>query len=323
MIVDCAAYQKGRRVTETLSISDAGAWLDQPDTFVWLGLRMPSREELAEACHLLHLGHVDIDHVLSPHRRPTVSREGDVTVLVLRTAQYDDLTEQVSVGEITAIASPKSLVTIRYGQASPLSQARREMEMDSELLDDGVTAAFTAVIRAVVESYRPALEGFEKDAIEVEREVLSESRQRPVRRLLNLSRQVRELHLAVEAMGDPLLELGRNRALGWTKQTTHELRTSIQLVQRVVARTESLIELLSAAHGANLAQVSAQQNDDMRRISAWVAIAAIPTMIAGIYGMNFEKFPELRWQYGYPLILGVMALACFLLYRIFKKRGWL
>lgn len=323
MIVDCAAYQGGKRVSGRLSIEEAREWLDEPGAFVWLGMRMPSHDELAETCALLHLDSVDVAEVLSPHRRAMVTRHGACTVLILRTALYDDVTEQVSVGEITTIVAHNVLITIRYGHASPLSEARKQMEEDPELLADGVTAAFTTVIRAVVESYRPALDGFEKDAVEVEREVLSESRQRPVRRLLNLSRQVRELHLAVEAMEDPLDELARNRTLGWTKQTINELRISISLVRRVVARTESLIELLTAANGANLAQVSAQQNDDMRRISAWVAIAAIPTMIAGIYGMNFENFPELKWRWGYPLVLGVMLTACALLYRSFKKRNWL
>lgn len=323
VIIDCGAYRQGSRIGGSLTIDEAAAVLADPEVFVWIGLASPDQAEVEHACHSLGLTDVDADEVMQSHARPTLARHGEATVLILRTASYDDVSEHVEVGEITAVVARNVLVTVRYGDASPLSDARREMEDDPELLRDGVTAAFVTVIRAVVESYRPALDGFEKDAVEVEREVLSESRRRPVRRLLNLSRQVRELHLAVEAMEDPLLALARNRSLGWTRQTTNELRVSTQLVRRVVARTESLIDLLSAAHGANLAQVSAQQNDDMRRISAWVALAAIPTMVAGIYGMNFRSMPELDWQFGYPLVIALMALICGLLYRAFKRRGWL
>ncbi len=328
MIVDCAHYCAGARQGGVLSIAEAGEVVrgvragEPADGFVWLGLRTPSHEEMAEVCRAFGF-QVDIDELLSPHRRAVLSRSGNLSVLHLRTAEYDDAAEEVTVGELTLVAEPRFLVTIRYGDASPLSHARGELEHQPDLLDEGVTSAVVTVVGAVIESYRPALDGFEKDAVEVEREVLSESRQRPVRRLLNLSRQVRELHLAVEAMEEPLVQLARHRHLGWTGATLDELRLSISLVQRVVARTESLAGLLASAHSANMAQVSAQQNDDMRRISAWVAIAAVPTMIAGIYGMNFDSMPELRSRWGYPIVLAVMVTACVLLYRSFRRRGWL
>ena len=322
VIVDAGAYQGGKRVSGRLELAELQRWAATDGAFVWVGLRMPSHAEMASICEQLDLD-VDIDEVLTPHRRPVVSRVDQVSILHLRTALYDDLSEQVSVGELTLLASANALVTVRHGHASPLSAARHELEHDGDLLDEGVTAAVVTVVRAVIESYRPALDGFEKDAVEVEREVLSESRQRPVRRLLNLSRQVRELHLAVEAMEEPLAELGRHRALGWTKQTRDELKSALTLVQRVVARTDSLMDLIQAANSANQAQVAAQQNDDMRKISAWVAIAAVPTMIAGIYGMNFDHMPELRSAWGYPLVLGLMLLACLAMYRSFRRRKWL
>ena len=323
MIVDCALYDQGRRVGGRLSVEEAAAGLaEHPSGFVWLGLRMPPPDELSRACAASGLK-IDEHEALTPHRRPVVSREGEVTVLHLRTALYDDVSEQVSVGELTMLAGRQWLITIRHGNASPLSDARASLESDPDLLEEGLTAALVTSIRAVIDSYRPALDGFEKDAVEVEREVLSLSRVRPVRRLLNLSRQVRELHLAVEAMEDPLQQLVKHRHLSWTPETIDELRTAITLVQRVVARTESLAGLLASAHAANMAQVSSQQNEDMRRISAWVAIAAVPTMIAGIYGMNFEHMPELSTSWAYPVVLGLMVVVCLLLYRSFRKRGWL
>jgi magnesium transporter len=323
VIVDCAAYEQGARSSGRLSIAEAGAWAARPGAFVWLGLRMPRREELNEACEAFGLANLDLDAVLAPHRRPVLTRESGVTWLVLRTATYDDLHELVTLGEISVLATADYVISIRHGQAAPLNDARREMEADTELLAEGSLAALLTIVTAVIDSYGPALDGFEKDAVEVEREVLSESRIRPIRRLLNLKRQVRELQLVIDALEDPLARLPRHRELGWTDAAIEDLEATITLLRRVAARTRTLSDLVNAAHEANLAMVSQQQNADMRMISAWVAIAAVPTMIAGIYGMNFEHMPELGSQAGYPGVLALMGTACLLLYRSFRRRGWL
>ena len=323
MIVDCAAYEGGARATERLSIAEAGAWAERPGAFVWLGLRMPHREELSEACSAFGLANLDLDAVLAPHRRPVLTRESGVTWLVLRTATYDDVQELVTLGEISVLATADYVISIRHGQAAPLNDARKEMEADTELLAEGSLAAVLTIVTAVIDSYVPALDGFEKDAVEVEREVLSESRMRPIRRLLNLKRQVRELQLVIDALEDPLARLPRHRELGWTDTAVEDLDAAMTQLRRVAARTRTLSDLVNAAHEANLAMVSQQQNADMRMISAWVAIAAVPTMIAGIYGMNFEEMPELGTRYGYYVVLAVIVAACVALHRVFKRSGWL
>jgi magnesium transporter len=323
VIVDCAGYVDGHREA-TLDLAHVQDWIAAHEGgFVWLGLVHPGDGELGEVLARFGLDDVDVPSILAPHRRPVITLEGELTWMVLRTATYDDAAELVSLGEISLFACHQFLITVRHGNAPELAGARKELEAEPDLLDEGVAAAVVAVVTAVVDSYSPTLDGFEKDAIEVEREVLSEDRDRPVRRLLNLSRQVRELQVAVESMEEPLERLRRHRSIGWTKQTLAELRSSLSHVERTVRRTKSLIDLLAAANAANLAQVSKQQNDDMRKISAWVAIAAVPTMIAGIYGMNFEHLPELRWTFGYPLVLSVMAAACLALYVAFRRRKWL
>jgi magnesium transporter len=323
VIVDCAGYIDGCRVG-TLEPSEVQDWLvDNPDGFAWLGLAMPDAAELTSTCSAFGLHDVDVGAILSQHRRPVVTLENDLTWVVLRTANYDDQAELVTLGEISLLATRRFLITVRHGSAPQLASARKELEADPELLREGVAAAVMAVVTAVVDSYVPALDGFEKDAIEVESEVLSESRDRPVRRLVNLSRQIRELQNAVESMEEPLDRLHRHHTIGWTVETLAELRSAITHVERVVRRTRSLIDLVTAAHNANLAQVAKQQNDDMRKISAWVAIAAVPTMIAAIYGMNFRHLPELEWRFGYPLVIGVMVAACVVLYRVFRRNGWL
>lgn len=323
MIVDCAAYADGKRITGKLEIEEVGPYLTRPDAFVWLGLRMPNPEELRTACAVFGLGKIDVEAVLAPHRRAVLGDQAGVTWLVLRTSTYDDHEEVVHLGEISVLASPRFLITVRHGHAAALAETRKELEHDRDRLRGGVPAVLVAVVSAVVDSYGPALDGFEKDAVEVEREVLSEARIRPIRRLLNLKRQVRELQLVVDALDDPLERLSRKRGLSWTPSTLAELHATLADVHRLSHRTRSLSDLVSDAHSANLAQVSKQQNDDMRKISAWVAIAAVPTMLAGIYGMNFEHMPELDSPAGYPVALGVMAAACVGLYRSFRKREWL
>ena len=216
VIVDCAAYADGKRITGTLAIEEVGPYLTRPDAFVWLGLRMPSPEELRAACAVFGLGALDVDAVLAPHRRAVLGQQAGVAWLVLRTSTYDDHEEVVHLGEISVLACQRFLITIRHGHAAALSSARKELEADRERLRGGVPAALVAVISAVVESYGPALDGFEKDAVEVEREVLSEARIRPLRRLLNLKRQVRELQLVVDALEDPLERLSRRREFVWS-----------------------------------------------------------------------------------------------------------
>ncbi len=204
MIVDCAAYADGKRISGKLSIEEVGPYLARPDAFIWLGLRMPNPDELRAACVVFGLGEIDVEAVLAPHRRAVLGQQAGVAWLVLRTSTYDDHEEVVHLGEISVLFSPRFLITIRHGHAAALADTRRELEHDRDRLRGGVPAALVAVIGAVVDSYGPALDGFEKDAVEVEREVLSEARIRPLRGLLYLWLQVRELQLVVVAFDDRL-----------------------------------------------------------------------------------------------------------------------
>jgi magnesium transporter len=226
-------------------------------------------------------------------------------------------------GELSVLFTPRYVVTVRYGQASPLDGVRRELEADPEQLGIGVAAVVSAIVRRVVDDYRPALDGFERDVLEVEREVFAEARRRPVRRLYHLKRQVLELLVVIDGLYDPLARIARTAPLLRAPGIQDELQLAIDQLGRLVTRTRTLSDLITSAIEANMTQVSLQQNEDMRRISAWVAIAAVPTLIAGIYGMNFREQPELRWDLGYPAVLLAMALICGLLYRAFRRSGWL
>jgi magnesium transporter len=319
--IDCAAYVDGQRRDfdpATMTLDDV-----EGDGFVWLGLRMPDLAELQQGMDSLGIIGVSALEVLTPHARPVLTVDGHVVQLVLRTAAYEDRNETIALGEMTVLVGLRGVITIRHGQASQLSSARAALEADPDRLRLGPAAVVAAVVNVVIDGYGPALDGFENDAIEVERDVFSDSNQQPVQRLYQLKREVRRMLVAIDSLDDPLARLIRVRGPQMAPGILHDLIEASDQLDRAVTRAHSLSGLLDAALTASLTQISVRQNDDMRKISAWVAMAAVPTMVAGIYGMNFDHMPELQWVGGYPLVLSLTAIAVALLYRRFKKSGWL
>lgn len=290
---------------------------------MWIGLRMPTPGELQPICDALDLDDVPVKSILAPHTRPVLEIEGATVQMVLRTARYDDPQELIVLGEMTLLIGAKAVVSIRHGQASPLAELRARLETDPDRLNDGPGAVAAAIIGRVIDDYGPALDGFENDAVEAEREVFSTSRIQPVQRLYQLKREVRELLMAINSLQDPLARLVRHIGPSLPTEVQTDLSEAEDQLGRAVTRAQSLSSLLDAALTASLAQISVQQNEDMRKISAWVAIAAVPTMVAGIYGMNFEHMPELDQPAAYPVVVGGMVVVALVMFRAFKRSGWL
>jgi magnesium transporter len=316
VIVDCATYVDGSRVAD-------GDPTDLVDSFSWVGLRMPTSAELASHCASLGWDDLSFAELVAPHDRPVLALESETMQLVLRTALFEESTETIQLGELSVIVGRCGIVTVRFGHATPLGDLRHRLESDPEWLRVGPTAVLASIIEEVIDDYRPALDGLERAAVSVERDVFSDSARRPIRRLYHLKREVRSLHLAISSLQDPLNRLLRQSDVRATGEVVARILEASEQLDRTVTRAASLSNLLDAALDATLAQVSVQQNDDMRRISAWVAMAAGPTLIAGVYGMNFENQPELRWRYGYLLVLLVMATLTGALFRAFRRSGWL
>lgn len=323
MIVDCAAYRAGTRVSGVLELDEIEEWRHQPGTFVWLGLRVPSAEELDEGFRRCEVEDLEVDEVLAPHERPVFAVDGRQSTLVLRTAHINAGLGEVKLGELSVIVGDDFVISVRHGQASPLGGTRRELEADPDVLELGPPAVLAAIVTQVVEDYRPVLDAFERLSLEIEKEVFAEGRQRPVRRLYDLKRQIRDLSVAIGSLDEPLERLVRRQRHRWPAEVIGELEEAADLLDRAVARATTLSDLLTSALDASLAQISVQQNEDMRKISAWVAIAAVPTMIAGIYGMNFRNLPELEWEYGYFVVITFMLAVCGFMYRRFRRSGWL
>ena len=323
MIVDCAIYEDGKRRNGEVELEHAYQERLEAGNFVWIGLYEPTAEEFDSLAREFHLHPLAVEDAIEAHQRPKVEVYGDMVFLVLKTARYVDPDEVIELGELLVFVGNDYLITVRHGEGSALKQVRDDLEHDQAKLKCGPGAVLHAILDRVVDDYAPAIDGLENDIDEVEAELFSEGRSNPAQRVYRLQREVLAFRRAAAPLVDPLDRI----AAGQYDQVHPEIRNYFRDVNdhliRVRDQLDAMRDLLASSLQANLAQVSVRQNDDVRKISAWVAIIAVPTMLAGIYGMNFEHMPELGWTFGYPLVLSVMAVACLTLFWRFKRSGWL
>jgi magnesium transporter len=323
VILDCAIYEDGRRRDGSVDLHDAYSACRRDGKFAWIGMYEPTEEEFDSLRREFDLHPLAVEDAINAHQRPKLEVFEGVVFIVLKTARYVDSEEVVEFGEILIFLGEDYILTVRHGKASALKPVREALESDPELLKHGPGAVLHAIVDRVVDDYSPALEGLGVDIEEVENEVFSQDRTNPAERIYRLKREVLEFNRAAAPLVEPIDRLAK----GHYEQVHPEVRAYFRDVNdhlmRVHEQLESYRDLLTSILGANLAQVTVQQNADVRRISAIVAIVAVPTAIAGIYGMNFEHMPELGWTFGYPLVLGVMVILCTLLYRFFRRAGWL
>jgi magnesium transporter len=326
MIVDCAVYREGERLRLPQAKDDLHAALtaaDRERDFVWIGLLDPSQDELDAVAREFGLHQLAVEDAVHAHQRPKLERYDDDLFLVLKTLWYVDETDAVETGEINVFVGRGYVVTVRHGAGAELTGARRDLEEQAAVLGHGPAAVVYAVCDRVVDEYENVAAELEIDVDEIEVSVFSTERTSDAQRIYTLKREVQEFRRAVQPLREPMSRLANGTVAGVPAEAGPFFRDVLDHVVRVNDTVSALDDLLSAALSAHLAQVSVQQNDDMRRISAWVAIVAVPTMIAGIYGMNFRFMPELDWRFGYPLALLVMVACCTALYRFFRRAGWL
>jgi magnesium transporter len=324
VIVDCAVYDGGLRREGVVALEEATqVAASSPDGFVWIGVHEPDPEEFDALAREFKLHPLAVEDAVHAHQRPKLDVYGDTLFMVLKTARYVDPVEVVEIGQVMLFLGANFVVSVRHGQAGALTGVRAELEGDPERLRWGPMAVLHAVADRVVDEYAVVARGLDNDVDEIESEVFSDDRQNHAKRIYRLKREVLEFRRAVAPLAEPINRL----ASGRVPHVNDELKPYFSDVQdhllREADHVEGLDTLLTGALNANLANVGVRQNEDMRKISAWVAIIAVPTAIAGIYGMNFEFMPELEWRYGYPFALALMVVCCLALYRSFKRRGWL
>jgi magnesium transporter len=327
VIVDCAVYRDGKRVQLPGGTTDLSAALEaaqEDNDFVWIGLHKPTAHEMTLVADAFDLHTLAVEDAVQAHQRPKLERySGDLIFMVLKTLWYVDLSDAVETGEIAIFLGKTYVVTVRHGEGAALSMTRKDLEEHTEVLGHGPYAVLYSVCDRVVDAYEEVAAELQVDVDEIELSVFSESRSSDSRRIYTLKREIAEFRRAVSPLREPLNRFAQCQVEGMPVAAGAFFRDVADHAVRVYEQVESLDSLLSSAHDAHMARISVQQNDDMRKISAWVAMAAVPTMLAGIYGMNFTHMPELHWELGYPAVLLVMAVACMLLYRLFKKSGWL
>jgi magnesium transporter len=322
VIVDCAHYKDGaRQDAGTLSLSEAAA-RRRDDGFVWLGLHDADPDEIHEVAERFELPALAVEDTMHAYQRPKLEDYADGYFLVLHTARYVDDAEVVEFGEVHVFTGPGYVVVVRHGAASELHSARERLERDPELLREGPAAAVWAIADKIVDDYEPVMAGLENDVEEVEFAIFGE-RSDETKRVYFLRRELAQFHRAVQPLQHLLGLLVSDEYPELSGRLREHVRDVADHVTRITEAMTTQRELLTSILQANLAVISVRQNDVVKQISGWAAIIAVPTLIASIYGMNFEHMPELGWRIGYPLVLCVMLVAGFVLHRILRRAGWL
>ncbi len=334
MIVDNALYHQGKRVhlgrDDDQSLGRARVPCD-PGDFQWVGIHDPSAEELQDIADTFDLHPLAVEDAGDSHQRPKLEHYGDTLFLVLKTLWYVEAEDAVETGEINMFVGRDFVITVRHGQGIDLAESRRDLEERAQVLEHGPMGVMYAICDRVVDEYERVGASLEEDVDEVEQSVFSPGRTDDSTRIYVLKREIAEVRRAVLPLREPMRKLSMHSdtvptirtPVPITAETATYFRDVADHLHRVSEVIDSLDLLLSTAYDGHLARISVQQNEDMRKISAGAALVVVPTLIAGVYGMNFTHMPELGWTYGYPFALGVMVGVAIGLFVLFKKSGWL
>ncbi len=325
MIVDSACYREGRRQPvepETLDLTRLRRDAQDGD-FVWMGLHEPDAPEMRRVAAMFGLHPLAVEDALTAHQRPKVEPYDDMLFLVIKTLWYVEDRDEVETGQVAVFLGRDFVITVRQGSGVSLATVRADLEAREHLLGFGPAAVAYAVCDRIVDGYEEVAAELEIDVDQVEASVFSAERTQDTQRIYVLKREVAEMRRAVQPLRVPMQRFATASYPFVPAESANFFRDVADHVTRVSEVIETLDMLLSTAFDAHLARISVQQNEDMRKISAWVAIAAVGTLVAGIYGMNFDDMPELHWRFGYAWALALMAGAGILLYRTFKRSGWL
>ena len=324
VIVDSGVYLDGRRVETAPDVRSAVARIEQSDdAFCWIGLVEPTEDELDEVARAFDLHRLAVEDAMHARERPKLDLYDDMLLLSLKTLWYDPGHSTVENGELYIFVGTNFIVTVRHGEGSQLGDIRADLEQKASLLGHGPAGILYAICDHVVDSYADVTAELETDADDVEQSVFSDERTDNANAIYRVKRELLRFRKASRPLVEPMTRLADGSVSLVPDNAAPFFRSVSEHVQKLAEYAESLDELLTSALSAHLARVGVQQNEDVRKISAAAAIVAVPTMIAGVYGMNFVHMPELQWPIGYPLVMLVMAVACYGVYRFLKAKKWL
>ncbi|PZF79560.1 magnesium and cobalt transport protein CorA [Jiangella anatolica] len=337
-IVDAALYRDGKRISTPSSLAETYRQLRaDAEAMAWIGLYKPSDAELLSLADEFDLHELAVEDAMEAHQRPKLERYGDTLFVVLRAARYLDAVEEVDFAELHLFVGPGFVITVRHGAAPNLSIVRRRMENDPDLLRLGPEAVLYAVLDAVVDGYVPVVNGVSNDVDEIEVQVFGRD-PKVTLRIYELSREVLEFQRATRPLSAMLsgLEAGFEK-YGTDEELQRYLRDVADHATEVTERVDGFRQVLSDILAVNatlvtqqqneemksLTEASFEQNEELKKISAWAAILFAPTLVGTIYGMNFDNMPETHWSLGYPFAVFLMAMVCATLFVVFRRKGWL
>jgi magnesium transporter len=321
MLVDSAVYVDGRR-TMSATLGDAPRICREPGRFVWVTLHEPTEEEFVSAAGEFGLDELTIEDAIKPHQRPKLERHGDYFFVVLKSTRYVEATRKIEFGEVHVFVEPDFIVIVLYGEEPAPGNVREALESDPDRLRRGPVGVLYEVMHQIIEGYAPVVEGLENDMDEIEAEVFG-GNVGASRRIHELAREIIRFHQATKPLAGALEQLMEGGPGDLNPEVRKYLRHLRDQVLRVTEQTEGFGELLFSILGVNLTMVGIQQNDQMQKISAWAAILIVPSLIAGIFGMNFEEAWWINASYGFEIMIALMILISVLLYLSFRRSGWL
>ncbi|MEU9235570.1 magnesium and cobalt transport protein CorA [Streptomyces subrutilus] len=329
-VVDCALYENGKRIPGQVNLGRILERIDpEAGRFAWIGLYEPNEAQLQEVAEAFGLHPLAVEDAVHAHQRPKLERYGDMLFLVLKTIVYVDhervtaTSEIVDTGEIMVFAGPGYAITVRHGSAPSLDGVRQQLQEDPRQLGCGPAAVLHAVADMVVDRYLDVADAFAGDVDTLESEVFAPDLPVDAGRIYQLKRELLEFKRAVMPLAPALQRLSEGSVPQIPKDVATYFRDVADHHHRVSEQILSFDELITGMLGASIAQLGVQQNADMRRISAWAALVAVPTMIVGVYGMNFDHMPELRSPYGYPAVWILIVTVCTFVYRALRRNKWL
>jgi magnesium transporter len=320
-VIAAAAYSAGRKVAD-ITIDESDAWAAKPGHFVWIGLHEPDERQLRQLQVRFRLHELALEDALHAHQRPKVELYGDTTFLVLRTAFLVD--GHIALGETEVFVGRGYIITVRHGASASYARVRQCAEAAPQRLANGEDYVLYALVDFVVDNYLAVVGRLAEEVEALEERLLAPPLdEAKIARIYGLRRELQKLRLVVAPTAEVCRRLEHAELPGIDPSFRPYYRDIVDHVNRVLEQIDTLREMLGFAFEASLLLEASRQGAVSRRLAGWAAILAVPTAIAGIYGMNFEHMPELGWRYGYVAVLAVIAVTCAVLFAGFRRAGWI
>ena len=322
MLINCAAYQQGAKLAE-VPVDRIGDYLHRPECFVWVALKDPTADELAVMQKQFGLHELAVEDAAHGHQRPKIEEYGDTVFTVMQMIEFSP-TDELVVGEVCVFVGHNFVLSVRSHSNQGFLGVRARAEREPHLLKHGSSFVFYALMDAVVDRYFPVIDAMESELEAIESEIFTPGTARAnIQRLYALKHRVGTVRHAVVPLMEATGKLYGGRVPQVCARSQDYFRDVYDHLVRCTGTLETLRETIATAIQVNLSMVTIEEGETTKRLAAWAGIFAVATFFVGVWGMNFERMPELKWTYGYPFAIGLITVVCALLYWRFRKSGWL